>query len=65
MKFEAKYYQQYCIDKIIEQPELGLLLDMGMGKTAITLTAIERLVYDYFSVRKVLVIAPLKPAIET
>ena len=65
MKFEAKYYQQYCIDKIIEQPELGLLLDMGMGKTAITLTAVERLVYDYFSVRKVLVIAPLKPAIET
>lgn len=65
MKFEAKYYQQYCIDKIIEQPELGLLLDMGMGKTAITLTAVERLVYDYFSVRKVLVIAPLRPAIET
>jgi SNF2 family DNA or RNA helicase len=65
MKFVAKYYQQYCIDKIIEQSELGLLLDMGMGKTAITLTAVERLVYDYFSVRKVLVIAPLKPAIET
>ncbi|MDO4301238.1 MAG: DEAD/DEAH box helicase [Clostridia bacterium] len=65
MKFEAKYYQQYCIDKIIEQPKLGLLLDMGMGKTVITLTAVERLVYDYFSVRKVLVIAPLKPAIET
>lgn len=65
MKFEAKYYQQYCIDKIIEQPELGLLLDMGMGKTVITLTAAERLVYDYFSVMKVLVIAPLKPAIET
>ena len=65
MKFEAKYYQQYCIDKIIEQPELGLLLDMGMGKTAIALTAVEHLVYDYFSVRKVLVIAPLKPAIET
>lgn len=65
MEFEAKYYQQYCIDRIIEQPELGLLLDMGMGKTAITLTAVERLIYDYFAIRKVLVIAPLKPAIET
>ncbi len=65
MKFEAKYYQSYCIRKILEQSELGLLLDMGMGKTAITLTAVEELIYDYFSVRKVLVIAPLQPAKET
>ena len=65
MKFKAKYYQSYCIKKILEQSELGLLLDMGMGKTAITLTAVEELIYDYFSVRKVLVIAPLQPARET
>lgn len=65
MKFEAKYYQNYCINRILNQSALGLLLDMGMGKTAITLTAIEQLVYDYFSVRKVLVIAPLRPALET
>jgi len=65
MKFEAKYYQNYCINRILSQPALGLLLDMGMGKTAITLTAIEQLVYDYFSVRKALVIAPLRPALET
>lgn len=65
MKFEAKYYQSYCINRILSQSALGLLLDMGMGKTAITLTAIEQLVYDYFSVRKALVIAPLRPALET
>lgn len=65
MKFEPKYYQQFCIDKMIRQEQLGLLLDMGMGKTAISLTAVERLIYDYFSVQKVLVIAPLKPAVET
>lgn len=65
MKFEAKYYQQYCIKQIIEQPEIGLLLDMGMGKSAISLTAIAELVYDYFSVQKVLIIAPLRPAVET
>lgn len=65
MKFEAKYYQQYCIEKILNQNEVGLLLDMGMGKTAITLTAVEALIYDYFSVSKCLVIAPLRPAIET
>ena len=65
MKFEPKYYQQFCIDKILHQDNVGLLLDMGMGKTAITLTAVEQLIYDYFSVRKVLVIAPLRPAVET
>lgn len=65
MKFEAKYYQNYCIEKVVSSPILALLLDMGMGKTAITLTAIEELIYDYFSVRKVLVIAPLRPALET
>ncbi len=65
MKFEAKYYQSYCIKKIVEQKEIGLLLDMGMGKTAITLTAVEELMYDCFEVQKVLVIAPLRPAVET
>ena len=65
MEFEAKYYQKYCIDKMIECPELGLILDMGMGKSIISLTAIEELMYDYFSIRKVLIIAPLRPALET
>ena len=43
MEFEAKYYQKYCIDKVVKCPELGLILDMGMGKTAITLSGIEEL----------------------
>lgn len=65
MEFEAKYYQKYCIDKVVKCPELGLILDMGMGKSIISLTAIEELMYDCFSVRKVLIIAPLRPALET
>lgn len=58
-------YQQYCIDRIIRDPALGLFLDMGLGKTAITLTAIKRLKYEYWAVRKVLVIAPKKVAEST
>ena len=44
---------------------MGLFLDMGLGKTAITLTAIKRLKYEYWAVRKVLVIAPKKVAERT
>ena len=58
-------YQRYCVKRIIEQPNIGLFLDMGMGKSVITLTAINQLMYDYFSVKKVLVIAPLEPARST
>ena len=65
MKFEAMSYQQYCINRIMDQPEIGLFLDMGMGKTVITLTAIEQLLYDSFEICKVLVIAPLRPAAQT
>lgn len=38
---------------------------MGMGKTVITLTAIDEMIYDLFEVEKVLVIAPLEPARNT
>lgn len=55
-------YQQYCIDKIIELPSIGLFLDCGLGKTAITLSAIRALRYDYWAVGRVLVIAPKKVA---
>ena len=58
-------YQQYCIDRIIRDPALGLFLDMGLGKTAITLTAIKQLKYEYWAVRKALVIAPKKVAEST
>ena len=58
-------YQQYAADLIIQKPAVGLLLDMGMGKTVTTLYAINALRYDYFAVQNVLVIAPLRVAEST
>lgn len=55
-------YQAFSIKKIIDNPAAGLLLDMGMGKTISTLTAVAELLHDYFEVSKVLVIAPLRVA---
>lgn len=52
-------YQAYCKEFILNHPATGLLLDMGLGKTLTTLTAIKELVLDYEVVNKVLVIAPL------
>lgn len=62
MKFNPHNYQRYCIEKIIGQEEIGLFLDMGLGKTVITLTAVNDLMYNRFQVSKVLVIAPKKVA---
>lgn len=55
-------YQRTALDFILEQPKAGLLLDMGLGKTATSLTAIKRLVYDELEVDKVLIIAPKRVA---
>lgn len=62
MIFHPHPYQAYCIEKALEKPALGLFLDMGLGKTAITLSAINELKYGRFQVRKTLVIAPKKVA---
>lgn len=62
MKFIPHGYQSYCINRIISGDNLGLFLDMGLGKTVITLTAINDLKFNRFLVRKVLVIAPKKVA---
>jgi SNF2 family DNA or RNA helicase len=62
MIFKPHDYQAHCIEKIIEVKKLGLFLDMGLGKTAVTLTAVKELKYNRFQVRKVLVIAPKKVA---
>lgn len=62
MRFEPFPYQQEAIRRIIEQPAAGLFLDMGMGKTVITLTAINELMFDRFEVARVLVIAPKRVA---
>ena len=62
MNFVPHEYQRYCIDRILDTPALGLFLDMGLGKTVITLTAANELIYNRFAVRKVLIIAPKKVA---
>lgn len=62
MIFRPHAYQQHCINKILEVKKIGLFLDMGLGKTVTTLTAIRDLKYNRFLVRKVLVIAPKKVA---
>lgn len=65
MKFVPHAYQRYCINRLLTDEVLGLFLDMGLGKTAITLTAINDLKYNRFAVSKVLVIAPKKVAEST
>lgn len=62
MKFVPHNYQRYCIERLIVDAALGLFLDMGLGKTVITLTAINDLRYNRFAVSRVLVIAPKKVA---
>ena len=65
MRYEPHNYQQYAIDFIIKNPISAIFLDMGMGKSSITLTAIFDLMYDYFELDKVLVVAPLRVAKNT
>jgi len=62
MIFKPHPYQQYCIDRVVSDPAIGLFLDMGLGKTVSTLTAVNELIYNRFQVSKVLVIAPKKVA---
>ena len=65
MEFVPHNYQKYCIDKIVSTPATGLFLDMGLGKTVITLSAIRELKFNRFAVSKVLVVAPKKVAEST
>lgn len=58
-------YQAYCRDRIIDTPNIGLFLEMGLGKTAITLDAVKRLKYHYLQIVKCLIIAPKKVAEST
>ena len=62
MVFRPHAYQAHCIRRILEVKKVGLFLDMGLGKTVTTLTAIRELKYNRFQVRKVLIIAPKKVA---
>ena len=65
MKYNPHDYQRYAAEFIITHHISALLLDMGLGKTSITLTAINDLLFDSFEVHKVLVVAPLRVARDT
>ena len=65
MRYEPHEYQEYAIKFILSHPIAAILLEMGLGKSVITLTAIFELTLDSFLIRKVLVIAPLRVARDT
>lgn len=65
MLYNPHQYQEYATNRILNQEAVGLFLAMGLGKTVSTLTAIDQLLYNYFDVQKVLVIAPLRVAQKT
>lgn len=58
-------YQEIAIKHVLDNEKSALFLDMGLGKTVITLTAINDLLYDSLEIDKVLVIAPLRVAEDT
>ncbi|OFJ72470.1 DEAD/DEAH box helicase [Anaerococcus sp. HMSC065G05] len=65
MKYYPHDYQRYATDFIINNPISAVLLEMGLGKSVISLSAINELILDYFDVSRTLVIAPLRVAIST
>lgn len=60
MIYKPHPYQVYATRRIVEDSHVGLLLGMGLGKSVITLTAIDELIYDRLAVDRVLIIAPKK-----
>ena len=60
MKYTPHQYQEYATNFILSHPTSAIFLNCGLGKTIITLTAINELMYNSFEVRKVLVIGPLR-----
>ncbi len=65
MRYNPHEYQTYATNFILEHPIAAVLLEMGLGKSVITLTAIYELRLNRFEVQKVLVIAPLRVARDT
>ncbi|UHR03588.1 DEAD/DEAH box helicase [Peptoniphilus sp. GNH] len=65
MKYSPHDYQRYATDFIINNPISAVLLEMGLGKSVISLSAINELMLDFFDVSRTLVIAPLRVAIST
>lgn len=58
MIFKPHGYQTYCIDRILTTPRCGLFLDLGLGKSVISLTAIKILRYERLAITRTLVICP-------
>ena len=65
MKYVPHEYQRYATEFIVEHPISAVLLEMGLGKSVITLTALNELILDRFEIRKALVIGPLRVARDT
>lgn len=65
MKYEPHDYQEYAYNRILDTPKIGLFMEMGLGKTVVTLTAINELMYHRIDIFRVLVIAPKKVAEDT
>ena len=65
MDYSPHQYQDFATNFILENPVAAIFLDCGLGKTVITLTAIDELLHDSFVVSKVLIIAPLRVARDT
>ncbi len=65
MKYNPHDYQSFATDFVLEHPYCGLILDMGLGKSVITLTALWDLLLDSFDACRVLVVAPKRVAEDT
>ena len=65
MRYNAHDYQKYATEFILQHPIAAVFLEMGLGKSVITLTALFDLMLDQFVIGKVLVIAPLRVARDT
>lgn len=65
MRYSPHEYQRFVIDYIKKNPIAAVFLDMGLGKTSITLSALNDLLFDSFDVHRILVVAPLRVARNT
>ena len=62
MRYSPHEYQRYATEYIETHPVAAVFLACGLGKTSITLTAVNDLMFDSFEIRRVLVVAPIRVA---
>ena len=60
MQYKPHDYQKFAVDFIETHPEAAVLLECGLGKTSITLTALNDMMFDRSEIHKVLIIAPIR-----